>query len=237
MLEHSLISDLLPRLPVLLAGVLRAMAQVGTPYESGYDEFGDPYMAGPPEPEVSVGMIVMGMVIGLGINVLFGLWGKSRAEDHNVNPWIGFALGFCLSWIGVALVPVFKTHRVINQRTAPQYQPQYSAPNPMYTAGAAWQPPPGPPQPYPPQQAHPQPQPFPPQQAYPQPQPYPQQAYPAPYPPQGKAPPPPPQPQMLTADAQGYVHCPACGARTKAGRKTCMSCGSQLPPVYDPNIR
>lgn len=227
MLEHSLISDLLPRLPALLVGLLRGMAQVGNPYESGYDEFGDPYMAGPPEPEMSVGMIVMGLVIGLGINVLFGLWGKSRAEDHNVNPWIGFALGFCLSWIGVALVPVFKTHRVINQRTAPQYQPQFSAPNPMYTAGAAWQPPPGPPQ-----QAYPQPQ-----QAYPQAQPYPQQAYPAPYPPQGVAPPPPAQPQMLTADAQGYVHCPACGARTKAGRKTCMSCGSQLPPVYDPNIR
>ncbi|MCZ7604960.1 MAG: hypothetical protein M5U25_02590 [Planctomycetota bacterium] len=231
MLEHSLSCELLPRLPALLVGLLRGMAQVGNPYESGYDEFGDPYMAGPPEPEISVGMIVMGMVIGLGINVLFGFWGKSRAEDHNVNPWIGFALGFCLSWIGVALVPVFKTHRVINQRTAPQYQPQFSAPNPMYTAGAAWQPPPGPPQPYPPQQAYPQPQP------HPQQQPYPPQAYPAPYPPQGVAPPPPPQPQMLTADAQGYVHCPACGARTKAGRKTCMSCGSQLPPVYDPNIR
>lgn len=225
MLDYSLTSELMPRMPALLVGLLRAMAQVGNPYESGYDEFGDPYMAGPPEPEISIGMIVMGMLIGLGINVLFGFWGKSRAEDHNVHPLVGFALGFCFSWIGVALVPVFKTHRIINQRTAPPIQQPYSAPNPMYTAGTAWQPPPDPPQPYPPQQA------------YPQPQPYPQQAHPAPYPPQGMTPPPPPQPQMLVADAQGYASCPSCGARTKAGRKTCMSCGNPLPPVYDPNMR
>lgn len=46
-------------------------------------------------------------------------------------------------------------------------------------------------------------------------------------------PPPPPAPPtvQLTADAQGYVVCPACQVRTRANRASCMSCGVTLPPV------
>ena len=217
MAEHAILFEHLQHVPTLIGGVFALLADADGPL--------NPLGGGSPftqqQHETPVGAIIVGFLIGIGISVLFGFWGKSRAEQHNVHPAIGFALGFVLGWIGVALVPVFKKDRVFNSTTTPRYQQQtQSMPNPMYSA-SAYQPPPAGPQQY-----QPQPQ-YPPQNP-PQPQ------YPMP-PAQGMAPP--PQPQMLQADAQGYVGCPGCGARTKAGRKTCMSCGGAMPPVYNPNVR
>lgn len=230
MAEPAALIEHLHHLPALLAGMLRGMAQSQDPAGPYYDDpIDNPYLSpmGEPEP-LPVGAIIVGFLIGIGINVLFGFWGKSRAEQHNVHPAIGFFMGFMFAWIGVALVPVFKRDRVFNpagRMPMPHQAPH--APNPMYANPGQYQQPGGPPPGYPP-----------PPQAYPQPPQYPthgpmmagQGAAPPP-------PPPPPQQQVLTADAQGYVACPSCGARTKGGRKTCMSCGSFLPPVYNPNIR
>ncbi|MCA8915834.1 MAG: hypothetical protein KDB90_10525 [Planctomycetes bacterium] len=222
MLEPTALLSQLQHLPDLIGGALHTLAQSGPPFgDPATNPYGSPYDTGPKP--LPVGALVVGFLIGIGINVLFGFWGKSRAEQHNVHPGIGFALGFFLSWIGVAMVPVFKKDRVFNPGGGVRYQaPPPNAPNPMY----------GTPQQYPPQGYAPGP-----------PQQYPAPQYPTQGPMmagQGIAPPPPPppqQPQVLTADAQGYVACPGCGARTKAGRKTCMSCGGAMPPVYNPNIR
>lgn len=187
-------------LPSLLGDGLHRLAQMGSPL--------DP-TAPPPSVELPIGAIIVGFLVSIGIQVMFGLWGKSKAEDHNVNPLTGFMLGFFFAWIGVMLVPVFRKDRIINTTARPRYQqPIQSAPNPIYTAGTAMSqnaPPPhaGPPQPMPPQMA--------PQQMPPQ------------------------APDVLVADESGYVVCPYCGSRAKAGRKACMSCGNMLPPVFDPN--
>jgi len=195
----------------LLDAIPRLLAQSGPVYPA------DPMSA--PAPELPIGALIIGFIIGIGINVLFGLWGKSRAEDHNVHPLTGFMMGFFFLWLGVALVPVFRKDRVVNTSNRPQFAPpQQSSPNPIYTAGTAMSrhaP-----------QGHP---PAPPQQGYPQ-QPMPQQPIPQQAVPQQRG------PDMLVADEQGYVECPFCGARSKAGRKACMSCGNTLPPVFDPNV-
>jgi hypothetical protein len=199
--------DLTRYLPTLLAGAWRGFVQARDPYEKYYDEFGDPYALPEQEP-MPIGVIVVGFVIYVGINLLFAFWGKSRAEKFNVDPWIGFALGFVFGLIGVAVVPAFRKDRVLNTQKLPPRPETMNAPNPMYAPL---------PQAYPPGQG-----------SYPPP---PQAVYPPP--PQPVVPP----PSVLVADPSGYVDCPVCGSRTKSGRKTCMNCGNVLPPVYNPHIR
>jgi hypothetical protein len=120
----------------------------------------DPEMGPPPmaEPSFGIGTLVWLMVIGLSVQVLLGFWGKSRAEDFDVHPWIGFAAGFCLGFIGVAIVPVFRTHRVVvstNPRPLPPPRPHVHAPPhaPPPSGPQAYAPPPGPPAAAPPPQA------------------------------------------------------------------------------------
>jgi hypothetical protein len=198
----------------------------GDPYGGGgADPWSD---SGPPAgPSFGIGQLILLMLIGIGVNVLFGFWAKSRGDDHGIHPVLSFCAGFFLGWIGVLIVPVLRTDRVVNTPRRPPppgpQQPYGHQPNPMYSAGG---PPPQPPQG--PMLNQPQ-APMPPQPPQGpmlnQPQaPVPQQ------PPQQPA-------QMLVADEHGYVECPGCGARTKAGRKACMSCGNFLPPVYDPNVQ
>ena len=230
MIDTSPILDFLPGISDLLdAFSANVQHQPTEPIEWGAD---DPYFMEPePDPALGLGTLVMMMVIGLGLSCLLGWWGKSRAEDVGINPWVGFAAGFFMGFIGVALVPLFRTDRVfVTRQPKPLQQPMQQ--NPMYAPGVAPQQ-----QGYPQQQAHPQ-QPQPPQQGYapsPGPQPHAHSMQP------GYAPPPPPQPaepaQMLVADEYGYVECPHCQSRTKAGRKSCMNCGNFLPPVFDPNIK
>jgi hypothetical protein len=221
-----LLIDLARCAPALLAGFVRGLVQSPDPYDRYYNDFGDPYAVPDSEP-MPIGALIIGALVGIGINFMFALWGKSRAESYNVDPWIGFALGFVLGLIGIGIIPVFRRDRLFNkQRHAAPLQP--SAPNPIYAPiqQGAYMPPPPPGY-------------VPPPAAYLMPQPQGGYAAPAAYgaPPQMPPPMPPPPPSMLTADAGGYVACPACAARTKSGRKTCMSCGYTLPPVYDPNIR
>lgn len=206
----------------------------------------DPYAYGPApaSPTIGLGSIIGIMLLAIAFNCLMGWWGKSRAEDFGVNPWVGFALGFFMGFIGVALVPVFRTDRVFVTRKPPPMPQQPMQTNPMYSPGT---------------QAYPQQGYAPPQQGYDQPP----QGYGQPPQQQGFAPPmqqqyaPPPQPhahsmqpgfepppqqpvepaEMLVADEHGYVECPYCQSRTKSGRKACMNCGNFLPPVYDPNIK
>jgi hypothetical protein len=123
----------------------------------------------------SPAMIAFSIMFGLGVQVLFGFWARAKAEEYNVNPWVAFAAGFFLAYIGVRIVPVLR-------RDALFFQPK---PRP-FTPPPRGQAPPGP---------HPQGQPV--------------------------------QPPQV--DADGYMPCPACGARAKAGRKACMACGTPLP--------
>lgn len=213
MADFSLSPEFLRLVPAALAGIVRLRAQGADPYAPYYDEpVADPYAMNAPEQEFSFGTLVFMALGWFGINVLFGFWAKSRAEDHGVDPWLGFASGFVLGWIGVLIVPVFRRDRIFvpgPRPVAPQYGQPVHAPNPIY----APQLPAAAPYPNP---AYPPPPAMPPAQAYPQP----------------AAP-----PQMLVADAAGYVNCPGCGARTKAGRKTCMNCGGFMPAVYNPHVK
>ena len=203
------------------------------------DPWGDgPYPYGPSQgnPGLGIGTIVGLMVLALAFNCLMGWWGKSRAEDFGVNPWVGFAMGFFMGFIGVALVPVFRTDRIVVTRSPRPLPDQPMPTNPMYAPGT---------------QAYPQQGYASPPQGYGQP---PQQGFAPPVqqqyapPPQSPAhsmqpghEPPPQQPsepaEMLVADEYGYIECPYCQSRTKSGRKACMTCGNFLPPVYDPNIK
>jgi hypothetical protein len=224
--DLSCIPDLLRPVPALIAGALRGFVQARDPYEKYYDEFGDPYAMPESEP-MPIGVYVVGFVIGVGINLLFAFWGKSRADKFNVDPWIGFALGFVLQFIGVAIVPVFRKDRVLNTAKLAPRPEVMNAPNPMYAPSVQAYPPPQGPYPTPPTPAF-----------YPHVGPQPA-AYPLP-PVQAHVPtqqPPAPPPQMLVADENGYVNCPSCGSRTKSGRKACMTCGSHLPPVFNPHIK
>lgn len=178
-----------------------------------------------PEPSFSFGQVVLWFVLGLAAQVLFGFWGKSKAEENGVNPWVGFAAGFFFAYLGVRLIPILKPswwqpvqgprRRVGPPANAPLMHPQAAYP---------------PQAPYPQQAPYPvpqqpgfapvaQPQPYPPAQA-------PMAPAPAAYPPMAQ---PPVQAHTVRLDAEGYFPCPACGAKAKAGRKTCMACGAQLP--------
>lgn len=131
-------------------------------------------------PGMSASQIVFMIVSSIVVQVLFGLWARSKADDHGVNPWAAFAAGFFLAYIGVRLVPLLKSNALF-------FQPK---PKPAYL------PPHAPPQPGP--NVHGQPV-------------------------------APPEPPPVQVDADGYLQCPACGARAKAGRKACMACGAPLP--------
>lgn len=161
----------------------------------------------PPEPSIGIGQIILYLLIGLTAQTLFGFWARSKSEEYGVNPWVAFACGFFLGYIGVRVVPLLKPGTLYHQpvrRPLPPPMDPYAPPPQAYAqplmppAQQAWAPPPGPPQPQ-----------------YPPPQPQ-------------YAPPPVPQaaPQV---SADGYMACPGCGARVKVGRRTCMSCGTMLP--------
>lgn len=179
------------------------------------------------EPTISFGQIILWVLLGIAVNVLFGFWGKSRAEEFGVNPWIGFAAGFFFAYIGVRLVPLLRSDRIANaparravgppQGTNPMYQPQ--APPlgdvPVHYNTAPY------PQSYP--------------QSYPQQPPPGAVLYDAS---QHQAQPQytPPVPQIVVG-ADGYFACPGCGQRVKAGRRNCMSCGVSLPRVSAPGAQ
>jgi hypothetical protein len=133
------------------------------------------------EPGIDIGHLMLVMISGGVIAGLFGWWGKTRAEEHNVNPWIGFAAGFCFGWIGVRLVPLMRSDRIYNKR-----QPDAAA----FAQSFGGHPPQGawPPMPSGPPAAAPQP--------------------------------------AIVVDKDGYFECPACAARVKQGRRSCMSCGT-----------
>lgn len=172
----------------------------------------------PPEPSIGIGQIILYLLIGLTAQTLFGFWARSKSEEYGVNPWVAFACGFFLGYLGVRLVPLLKSgtlfHQPVRRPLPPPIDPYAPPPQayaqplmppaqqayaqpPMPPAQQAWAPPPGPPQP---QYAPPQPQ---------------------------YAPPVPQAAPQVSAD--GYMACPGCGARVKVGRRTCMSCGTMLP--------
>lgn len=169
----------------------------------------DPFQGMPPGPgadvkmpSFTVGQILFSVVVSIGIQVLFGLWAKSKAEDHDANPWAAFALGFFLAYLGVRMVPLLRPGAVFARTAPPRPLPPRPTPSP-YNYGQPVQPLPV----------------SPPAQAVPR--------GPATLPPAAC-----PVPSVAPApivDAEGYVTCPACGARAKAGRKLCMNCGAPLP--------
>lgn len=178
------------------------------------------------ESSLSIGQLLLFVLIGVGVNVLFGLWGKSRAEEFGVNPWVGFAAGFFLAYIGVRIVPLLRSDRLMNQparralgppqATNPMYRPTGPplADVPVHYNNAPPYPQPGPQYPPPGAVLYDASQPVAPM--YPHAQPV--------------APAPMPAPQ-IAVDADGYFACPGCGQRVKAGRRNCMSCGVALPRV------
>lgn len=162
----------------------------------------------PPQPQVmaptfSFGQIIAFVLIGIAANVLFGFWAKSKAEEHGINPWVGFAAGFFFAYLGVRIVPLLRPDRLVNTtHRRPIHVQAPMGTNPTYRPAGA--PPPGMPPPAP--------QAMPPVET----------AAAQPFAP------------VVAADADGYFHCPSCGARVKAGRRACMSCGGPLPSVFDP---
>ncbi len=170
---------ILPLIPELISPLAQA-----SDYYSDYVPMDDTF-------GFSLGAMAFLLFAGLAVSVLFGFWGKSRAEEHSVHPWVGFAAGFFMGWIGVMIVPLLRTDRIVNRRQPPlAHYPPPGAP-PHY---GQWQPPPtGTAVNHAAEQtrAH-------------------VQAAP------------------ITPDADGYAACPACGGRVKAGRRSCMSCGSTL---------
>lgn len=220
-----LLTELFRCAPTLLSGGLRGLAQARDPFKQYEKDFGNPYDMPESEP-FPIGALIVGALVLIGLNVMFGFWGKSRAEKHNVDPWIGFTLGFVLQFIGVAMVPVFRRDRILNRQPQPLSPQQMNAPNPMYAPAGGYA---LPSHAMPPVNAAnpvyaPAVHSFNPVPGYGVPHPPPRAPLPSP-------------PQMLVADATGYVVCPGCAARTKTGRKTCMSCGYQLPTVFDPNLK
>lgn len=210
-----------------LADILGFLAQAHPDELADFYAYEDPTYV---EPTVSFGQIVLWVLLGAAINVLFGFWGKSRAEEFGVNPWIGFAAGFFFAYIGVRLVPLLRSDRIANaparraigppQGTNPVYQPPVPPIGdvPVHYPAST----------YPPAvQAYPQ-QPPPGAVLYDASHSHPQAQY---------APPPaqyvPPMPQIVVG-ADGYFACPGCGQRVKAGRRNCMSCGVALPRVQAP---
>ncbi|MCF6228285.1 MAG: hypothetical protein L3J82_06420, partial [Planctomycetes bacterium] len=177
------------------------------------------------EPVFSTGQIAAMIMFGFLAACLFAWWGKSRAEDHDVHPLIGMFLGFAFGWIGILIIPLFKSGQIFHDRRRSDLPPPPTGGNPIYGQNTSFQPPAQP------LQHNPQAQQQPVQQAT-------QQAYPQPPSHTQAAPPPPSEPpSMLVADENGYVECPTCQARSKSNRKSCMSCGTQFPEIYDPSYK
>ncbi|MBK8206246.1 MAG: hypothetical protein IPK87_05530 [Planctomycetes bacterium] len=204
----------------LLADLGSFLAQAPPPPIEDYELY-------PPQPQMmaptfSFGQIIAFVLIGIAANVLFGFWAKSKAEEHGINPWVGFAAGFFFAYLGVRIVPLLRPDRLVNttHRRPSHMQPPMGT-NPTYRPAGA-----------PPPDMHPPPvQPNVPQPAYaPTYPPPPQHPMQAAYPPVAAE----PYDQVVTADADGYFKCPACSARVKAGRRACMTCGGPLPNVFDP---
>lgn len=195
-----------------------------------------PPLPQPVAPTFSAGSLIA-MTIGLLLSqVLFGFWGKSKADDHNVHPLIGFALGFTLGWVGVAIVPLFKSNNWFVKKNNPAFSGPPTGTNPIYGHGTAFQPPSAPleqepmqAQEFVPVQQQPQ---VPPPPTPLSPQPFPQ----VPVPGQSAPIPPSNAPTILVADEQGYVECPACQAKSKSNRSSCMSCGAGFPEIFEPNF-
>lgn len=193
----------------LIADVGEFVAQVDPYGGTGADPWNDDTASAG---SLGFGALLMILLLGLGVSVLFGFWAKSRGDDHGIHPVMSFCAGFFMGWIGVLIVPLLKTDRIVN----PPRRPAPLMPNKPYGG-----------QPYPPQ-APPPPGPPPPMPDYPQ-QPGPMLKY------EPAQPAPNAEPShVLVPDEQGYVECPACHARTKSGRKSCMTCGVVLPPVFEP---
>ncbi|MBK9975352.1 MAG: hypothetical protein IPP14_11335 [Planctomycetes bacterium] len=159
-------------------------------------------------PGFSLGQILFSVVVSIGIQVLFGLWAKSKAEDNDANPWGAFALGFFLAYLGVRMVPLLRPGAVFAKTRPPRPLPPRPAPGPYNYGQPVHMPPAAAPvATVPPTQG-------------------PLVAAPvAPSAATGPATTPP------TGEADGYVTCPACQARAKAGRKLCMNCGNALPMI------
>lgn len=183
-----------------------------------------------PQPQVEgpgLGMALGMLALAAAAAVLFGFWGKTKAEAKGMNPWVGFCIGFFTGYIGIRLMDLAKLKSsdifVKKERLhliAAKYDRQpYPSPQPPPPYPA---PPPGQPS-YAPAPGQP---PLPPQpQVYPQQaQAYPQQAQAYP-PPQQPYPHPQPQP---SPDKDGFMQCRACGTRVKAERRHCMQCGAAL---------
>lgn len=142
-------------------------------------------------------------LLAFAFQVLCGFWGRSRAVEVGLNPWLGFAIGLFLGVVGVTLMNLFKVRA---GDVAIEQERRTMGPIDQHQAYA--------PHPFPPQ-----PQPFQPPlhtqaQAFPQPPP---QAAPNPAPAAAQIP-----------DAHGFIQCRACGTRVRAERRQCMQCGAQL---------
>lgn len=170
----------------------------------------------PPQPQLlaptfSFGQLIALILIGVAASVLFGFWAKSKAEEHGINPWVGFAAGFFFAYLGVRIVPLLRPDRLVNapNRRAMAPQPPMGT-NPAYRPVGAPLPGTSPPSP------GPAGQPVPVAQA---------SALQADAQPDSR---------VVVADDDGCFNCQSCGARVKAGRRVCMTCGGPLPNVLDP---
>lgn len=67
------------------------------------------------EPSLDFGVFAFYLFISAGISLLFGLWGKQKAEEHGVNPWVGFAAGWFLLYIGVRIIPILRRDRIFTE--------------------------------------------------------------------------------------------------------------------------
>lgn len=102
----------------------------------------------PVEPRFSFGQIAIYFLIGIAAQTLFGFWARSKAEEHDANPWLAFACGFVLGYIGVRIVPLLKPGTLFHQparRPLPPPVNPYGPPPQAYAQPLA--PPPGPAQP------------------------------------------------------------------------------------------
>lgn len=70
------------------------------------------------EPSLDFGVLAFYLFISAGISFLFGWWGKQKAEEHGVNPWVGFAAGWFLLYIGVRIIPILRRDRIFNEPPA-----------------------------------------------------------------------------------------------------------------------
>ncbi|MCC6572666.1 MAG: hypothetical protein IT462_02645 [Planctomycetes bacterium] len=213
--------------------LVTTLLQAGPPFD-------DPEFVGhAAAADVNVGMIVFWVVLGVAQSVLFGLWGRAKAEEFDVNPWVGFAAGFFFSYIGVRVVRYLRSDRLFytprpatphqwRQPVRPVNAPVGQASSlPVAAEGGDYQPIP----------------------QYPQPgQQIVGQAFSLPGGPEAhptQLPPSEPQvadssrfesvestphtaPARPQVDAYGFIICPGCGGRIKQGRRRCGACGANL---------